>query len=86
MSVLDDEDDAGLITTGSIVTVSVTVKRRNLGVSSFQFKTVVVLQWYMHIEACCHPFSFVCGLKFFHEMESVRSGSLIIRELKHAQF
>ncbi|XP_020622876.1 translocation protein SEC63 homolog [Orbicella faveolata] len=29
--VLDDEDDAGLITTGSIVTVSVTVKRRNLG-------------------------------------------------------
>ena len=31
--VLDDEDDTGLITTGSIVTVSVTVKRRNLGVS-----------------------------------------------------
>jgi len=42
-TVLDDEDDAGLITTGSIVTVSVTAIRRNLGVSSFWFKTVEVI-------------------------------------------
>lgn len=41
LTVLDDEDNAGLITTGSIVTVSVTVKRRNLGVSCFWFATVV---------------------------------------------
>lgn len=42
-TVLDDEDDAGLITTGSIVTVSVTVLRRNLGVSSFWFKNFEVI-------------------------------------------
>ena len=31
--VLDDEDDAGLITAGAIVTVTVHLKRINLGVS-----------------------------------------------------
>ena len=45
-TVLDDEDDAGLITTGSIVTVSVTVIRRNLGVSSFWFKNFEVILSY----------------------------------------
>ena len=32
-TVLDDEDEESVITTGSIVTVTVTVKRRNLAVS-----------------------------------------------------
>ena len=32
---MDDADDAGLITTGAIVTVAVIIKRRNLGVSCF---------------------------------------------------
>ena len=33
LTVLDDEDEESVITTGSIVTVAVTLKRRNLGVS-----------------------------------------------------
>ena len=33
LSVLDDEEDEGVVTTGSIVTVAVTLKRRNLGAS-----------------------------------------------------
>ena len=62
------------------MTVSVTVKRRNLGVSFFCFKTEVVLQWYMHIEACCRPFfaGRLFFFVFFCQMASVRLGSLIL--------
>ena len=43
-TVLDDEDEQGVITTGAIVTVSVTVKRKNLAVSVYLF--------YIHNSTC----------------------------------